>query len=367
MKLDKEGFMFPVVVNESACINCGLCAKVCPWENKIAPEQEHQQSYYGAYNINVEDIINSSSGGVYPALAKWVIAQGGIVYGAMLDDEHNLYHVGASDVVTLNKTLGSKYLQSDINGTYKECKSFLDSGRIVLYTGTPCQVHGLKRYLRKDYDNLYTADVICHGVPSAKMFHAYIDFLERKHKGRLVDINFRDKEKNRWSITLMYTIEHHNGKRKKYYLENRNSEYFVAFLRGYIERESCYECPFSSLNRPGDITMGDFWGYQYKRPDLKHEEGLSLILSNNPKGDYLIEVLRKEGIHFNVVDETCVEASENKNLYKPTKRPRERDLIYDELETKGFDFIADKYFRNHESLVQRVKNKIYTLVSTKKL
>ena len=171
-----------------------------------------------------------------------------------------------------------------------------------------------------------------------------------------MDINFRDKKRNGWSITLRYTIEYSNDKRKDYYLINKLSEYFMAFLGGYIERESCYSCPFSSMRRPGDITMGDFWGYQFKRPDLKHDEGLSLIIVNSEHGKRIVDVLHRNGVQFNAVDEECVKASENKNLYKPTLRPEVRSVVYDELQNFGFEYIAKKYFRRTQTLRNKAKN-----------
>lgn len=353
MSQDKDGFLFPTLVSDD-CIDCGLCAKVCPMEKIVNTSEE--QKFYGAYNLNSQDIINSSSGGIYPAFAKWIIAQEGVVYGASLDSNHKLFHIGVATAKEVMKTLGSKYFQSDIKDTYKECKANLDGGKIVLFTGTPCQIHGLKCYLGKDYENLYTADVICHGVPSEKMFNAYVSFLEKKHKAKLIDINFRDKNRNGWSITLRYTMEYPNGKRKDFYLISKLSEYFVAFLGGSIARESCYVCPFASLDRAGDITMGDFWGYQKMRPDIKHEEGLSLLLSNSKKGEYILDVLRKNGVILIEVDEKCVQASENKNLYCSTSRPAFRDIVYDELENKGFEFIAEKYYRHTHTLRNKLKN-----------
>lgn len=353
MSHDKDGFLFPTIISEN-CINCGLCARVCPMETKVKPPYE--QKYYGAYTQDAHDILASSSGGIYPTLAKWVLSQNGIVYGATLDSKRNLYHIGAHSKNEVDRTIGSKYFQSDIRDTFKECQSDLEEGKIVLFTGTPCQIHGLKCFLKKDYEKLYTADVICHGVPSQKIFNAYVQYLENKHHAKLVDINFRDKKRNGWSITLRYTMEFANGKQKDYYLISKLSEYFMAFLSGSIARESCYICPFSSLNRPGDITLGDFWGYQRKRPDLKHEEGLSLILCNSMKGKYLIDVLQRRNVVINEVDEACVKASENKNLYNPTTRPELRNKIYEELEKEGFEYIASKYFRYTHTLRNKIKN-----------
>jgi coenzyme F420-reducing hydrogenase beta subunit len=151
-------------------------------------------------------------------------------------------------------------------------------------------------------------------------------------------------------------MEYANGKRKDYYLISKLSEYFMAFLSGSIARESCYTCQYSSMNRPGDITMGDFWGYQKKRPDLRHDQGLSLIIVNSTRGERILNELRSLGICFNEVDAACVEASENKNLYYPTKRSEIRNRVYEELEQHGFEYIANKYFRKTHTWKNKLKN-----------
>lgn len=354
MEANSEGFLYPVIEESSKCIECSLCAKVCPMEQEN--DYEYSANYYAAYSTNREQIDNSSSGGLFPELAKEFLNKEGIVFGAYLPEDHKLIHVGISESNELTKLLGSKYIQSDLRNTFSECKQKLTEGKSVLFTGTPCQIAGLRRYLRKDYENLYTADVICHGVPSQKAFDLYVDFLEKKHKAKLVDIDFRDKKRNGWSITLRYTMESPNGKRKDYYLISKMSEYFMAFLTSQVLRESCYKCPFASMKRPGDITMGDFWGYQKTRPELKHDEGLSLLLVNTEKGKQLADILLNKGAVLNAVTEESIKSSENGNLYHPSKRPQHRDTIYEEMLAVGFDAVAEKNFRKTQTLKNRIKN-----------
>lgn len=348
MGKNDDGIIVPIISNKDACIDCGLCSKVCPVENKITTN--YSNKYYGAYSDVPEDINFSASGGIFPALARWVIEQGGVVYGAYLDGEHDLYHTKITEAKDIKKLQNSKYFQSEIRAAYKTCKADLQEGRLVLFTGTPCQVQGLKLFLKKDFENLLTADLICHGVPSKKMFDAYVAFLEKKHGGKLADINFRDKERHGWSTTLRYTMEYQDGKREDYHLISQLSEYFTAFLRGAIARESCYTCQFASMNRPGDITLGDFWGYQKKRPDLRHDQGLSLIISNSAKGEKVIHELRNHGVCLTEVDEECVKVSGNRNLYFPLQRPEIRDRVYVELEQFGFEYIARMYFRKTQTV-----------------
>lgn len=356
MKETEEGFLYPEIADKSKCLNCSLCAQVCPMENER--EAKNVINALAGYTKNKETVMKSSSGGIFPELAEVFLKNSGIVYGAYLQDDHKLIHIGIERSEDLGKILGSKYIQSDMQDVYAACKQELENGKKVLFSGTPCQVDGLRKFLRCEYENLYTADVICHGVPSQKMFDQYVTFLEKKHRAKLIDINFRDKTRNGWSITLRYTMEFKDGRQKNYYLLSPLSEYFSGFLGGYFMRESCYACPFASLERPSDITMGDFWGYQKTRPDLKHDEGLSLLLVNSDKGERLIQMLEDKGVFLDTVSEESVRDSENKNLYKPTRRPEQRNTIYSELNQEGFAFIAKKYLRRSFSAKNRIKNKL---------
>ena len=344
MRRDADGFLFPFVSDSTKCIDCKLCQRVCPIENPL--KHEDKGIYYGAHSNQDELVQKCSSGGIFAELAHSTLLEDGYVFGAAFDDALCLAHHCYSKDDDISPVFSSKYLQSDLKDSYVRCKELLAKGKKVLFSGTPCQISGLHQFLRKEYDNLFTVDVICHGVPSEAFFHSYVDSLEKRHKGKLTYINFRDKRKNGWSITLRYIIER-NGKNRVYDLSRRESSYFMFFLKGLIARESCYSCPFASMHRPGDLTLGDFWGYHRTRPELKHDKGLSLVLSNTEKGERMIDYLQDHrDVTFVPVNEESIRVSDNKNLYKPTNRPDYRDFIYDDLRKNDYFFLEKKYFQS---------------------
>lgn len=353
MTTDKDGFYVPIVLDASSCVDCGLCSKVCPFENPEANEMTDE--FFAGYSQKEQIIMNSSSGGIFSELAIAILKENGKVYGACMDEYYNLYHIGISQLSDLPKLMRSKYFQSDIRNTYHECKQDLLDGKKVLFSGVPCQIQGLLRFLGKEFDNLYTIDIICHGVPSPLMFHEYKSYLERKHRGKLIELNFRDKNKYGWSVAMKYVIEGKQSKKKSFVYNYSMSEYLRPFLMGLLTRESCYKCPFSSLERSGDITLGDFFGYQITRPELAHKEGLSLVLVNNSKGQVLKEILNNVGVRLTKVSEYNVRMSGTRNLYNPTERPKERDFIYESLHEKGIDYLVKYYFRPKLTIRQKIR------------
>lgn len=186
------------------------------------------------------------------------------------------------------------------------------------------------------------------------MFKEYRLYLERKHRGKVIEINFCDKKKYGWSVAMRYIVEKSYGKRKEYVYNYHRSEYLLPFLKGLLTRESCYKCPFSSMHRPGDLTLGDFFGFQHTRPELEHKEGLSLILVNSEKGHSLLNVCKSLCIHMTQVDEHSVRMSGTRNLYAPTERPIQRDRIYVNLNERGVDYVIKTYFKPRLTFRQKL-------------
>lgn len=350
--VNEEGFEYPIV-DGTKCIDCGLCERVCPQKGQYT---HNESASFMAASSKDASINNSSSGGIFPLVAECIIKQGGVVFGTTLDEKHIAYQKSIDKVEEIAELQGSKYVFSSSRNTFKETEKFLDLGRPVLYVGRPCQIAGLKNYLKKEYENLYTMDFICHGVPSSKMFLAYIAYLEKKHGGKLIDINFRNKEKYGWSITLSYDISYQNGKVKRYYLPQRISEYFTGFLTGAILREACYDCKFSQINHLSDITLGDYWGYDKQDIEFDVSKGLSLVICNTEKGRQLLESI-KDRVHITDIAKDKV-VGDNKNLIHSTNRMECRDTIYKELEKEGFSSIGKKYLRSPNYKKEYMKAKL---------
>lgn len=277
MMRDKMGFSYPSV-DTAVCIECGACERVCPILTH-AKENEPLR-VIGAKNKDESTRSTSSSGGTFFELARSVISRGGVVYGCALDSELVARHIRVDTIDGLSALKGSKYVQSDVGTTYREVKELLQEGREVLYSGTPCQIAGLKNYLGKEYDGLLLVDVLCHGVPSPGVFEDYLKYLEDKFGSKPVSVNFRNKEKS-WK-RLYFEVIFENGKR--YFTFCGYDRYMSMFLNNISLRPSCYDCRFTTVNRQGDITLGDFWGIGRKYPERDDDKGISLIIVNSEKG-----------------------------------------------------------------------------------
>ena len=299
MVYDDEGFLYPKI-DKSKCINCGLCKNICPILNKPKVEEKVFPCAYAAYNKDLAVRMQSSSGGLFSLLADFVLSENGVVFGAAFNDKFEVEHIGIENAEDLNKLRISKYVQSRIGNSYKDAKKFLDNGRKVLFTGTPCQIAGLLKFLGRPYENLYTQDIICHGVPSPGIWQKYVEY-RAKCEGDDVsvkEIKFR-KKINSWK-KYSFSFVFSNDK------EYRKTPYYTdpmmkMFLFNKCLRPSCHKCAFKDVNRPSDITLADFWGVNGVARDLNDDKGISLVLVHSEKGKELFEKI-KDKIVFREVD-----------------------------------------------------------------
>lgn len=279
LKTDKEGFSYPVADTKS-CIECGLCEKVCP--KLYSFEQRHPLAFYAAINPNEDIRMQSSSGGIFTLLAEHIIQLGGVVFGARFNSKWEVVHGYTDKIECLSEFRGSKYVQSHIGNAYKLVEQFLKAGRLVLFSGTPCQVAGLYRFIRKDYKNLVTVDFVCHGVPSPKV---YAKYLREISCGRTINsISFRDKRKGWKGYHVVVNFESGVNLVEPFV---KNS-YMQGFLRNLFLRPSCYVCKAQEGASNSDFTLGDFWGADKICPKLDDDKGLSLIAVNSLRAQEML-------------------------------------------------------------------------------
>lgn len=355
MKEDEAGYLYPEI-NEDLCIECGACKNVCAYQHH--EESNNPIDCYAAVSKNMEQSEKSASAGIFSAIASKVLRDGGTVYGAAFDDDWNVSHIAVDSFDKLYKLQGSKYTHSNTGRTFSDVKKELINGRFVLYSGTPCQIAGLKQFLRKEYENLLTIDIVCHGVPSNKMLKDYIHSLEEKHKGAISQFSFRDKALG-WGINGNAFI---NGKKIK--LWQSASSYFYYFTKASLYRENCYSCKYTSSHRPADITLGDFWGIEKQHSDYLKDwdesKGISLIVANTIKGaDYLKacdEYIELKHSSFDKV------SAGNAQLRHPSHSGN-RDEIVDLFVEKGWDAIECRF--NNSIGVRRYSSQIKALLPSK--
>ncbi len=335
MEYDSEGFLYPVI-EKSKCHDCGLCIKTCPVINK--PNSHTPESVYALQYQEACSLKNSSSGGVFIGIAKYIQSIGGSVFGCIFDENNKAIIVEADSEEMLYKMQGSKYVSSDTGNSYSQVKRLLDDGTMVFYSGAPCQVAGLRNFLKKDYENLLTMDFLCHGMPSDKMFQSNIQYLEKKYRGRVSDYQFRDKSLKGWGLVSSFLVK---GKRR--FESGQLNGYFTGFIKGYMNRYSCYSCAFRGLERISDITVGDFWGYSGEK--INSEQGVSFLTVNTEAGR---KIYNDAIIGHYLIQETSttdVGKANSSLISNETENvPEIRKKIYSELDHNGYEMIRKKYF-----------------------
>ena len=366
MRADEEGFLYPFV-DEQACIDCGLCEKVCPVINQSEPRRPIE--VYAAKSSDEAVRRDSSSGGVFTVVAEGVISDGGVVFGAKFDKEWRVVHAWTDTIEGLVQFRGSKYVQSCIGNAYKEAEQFLTQGRRVLFTGTPCQVAGLKKYLRKEYDNLTTIDVVCHGVPSPLVWHEYLKELVRTRRtdGKnsvssslndlsvIADISFRDKTMGwkKFGFKIGYVASKATENTVSKSVTEHSIEpfydnlYMKGFLRNLYLRPSCYACASKSGKSGSDLTIADFWGVEKSHPELNDEQGVSALLVYNEDVE-LGDKMEKVAVEYNDV------LSSNTMIERSVAEPIERAEFWSEFPTRGVAVVATICRRMEPTFLSRV-------------
>ena len=347
MCYDKEGFLYPHV-DESKCSECGLCISTCHLlKADYNPNDSKVISCYGGYSKS-DDIIESSSGGVFWLLSQQILKVGGVIYGAVVEG-FKVYHSRGDSLKECERFRKSKYLQSDTKETYKEAQTDLKAGRMVLYSGTPCQIAGLYSFLGKLYDNLITCEVICHGVPSKAAFDKWLEELAIKHNGnKPVSVVWRDKSQGWSPVRLTYYFED-GSKWTSVQEENLFQRGFVNYL--YL-RPSCYSCKYARLPRVADVTLADFWRNSTSLKVSNENKGINIVILSSEKACKLFETIKDEMVYemdnIEHIVASCPHVSK-----KPFNNPK-RKSFFKLLRSHSFEKAIHKTL--DPSFCSRVKN-----------
>jgi len=333
--MDEEGFLYPAI-DEDLCSRCLLCKDVCSFQREFARLSPNEnQIFYAVKNKDERIRENSTSGGAFSALADRTLELGGVVYGAAFDTEFRLHHVRIGHREELDSLRGSKYIQSDMQGIFENVRGDLGNGLPVLFTGTPCQVGGLKGYLGQDYPRLLLVDLICHGTPSPLVWHNHIVGLQKSKGRNIARYEFRSKIFGWHRHTEMATFS--DGRTD--YASAQLTSFRNLFYSGFVLRPACYSCIYTCPNRTGDLTLGDFWGIERAMPPFDDDKGVSLVMVNTAKGrDVFAEM---HGRFF--AAESCLEACEQPQLKNPTAKPTGREMFWVEYRSSGHLYCIRKY------------------------
>ena len=329
MKEDAEGFWYPLVKYDE-CISCELCTKKCPIINPREIDRSYEIVSYAAINKNEKTRANSSSGGLFSAIAEAVIKKNGVVFGASFSEDFSVLTKSVDAIEKIYQLQGSKYVQSRIGDSYKIAKLLLEAGRIVFFTGTPCQIGGLYSYLNKDYDNLLTADLICHGVPSPLVWRKYINYRKEVAQSDIAKTSFRHKNCGWKKFSVLFEFTNNT----EYLQEHDKDPFMKAFLGDYCLRPSCYECAYKTQKRNSDITLADFWGIENVYPEMDDDNGTSLIIIHSLKGQKCIDSISEKLV---LREYSYKEIQKYNSAYlKSVDEPKERKYFLNKIEEQDF-------------------------------
>ena len=354
---DKDGFLYPVV-NKEKCKNCGLCRKKCP--NLNIKNKTSTFEYYAGFSKDNSILKQCSSGGIFYHLARKFIEDGGIVYGVEFEKNIGANHIAVDKIESLNKILGSKYLQSNGFEKYKEIKEALEKGKKVMFSGTPCQIAGLNKFLGVDYDNLLTIDLICTGAPSKKVFNIYIKSLEKKYRKEFMTIDFRNKKNNWYNYYVKLSFKNKNKYTSRFF-----NPLIILHYKQLSLRKSCSECNYRKGKAPSDIQLGDFWNIQFINKNFYNKDGISVIIVKTPKGKKMFEEILEEIEYTKVTEEDVLKTN---GAYNECKfNIKERNKFFKELDTSNNKYkvirkyskikLIDKIKIKKNLFVMKLKNK----------
>jgi len=347
MTIDEEGFLYPEI-DTHLCVECGACLKVCAFHKKdFANKIPKEQEVFALKHVDDEVRRKSTSGGAFTAISDYVLNHNGVVYGAILNDNFQVIHSKAINKEQRDEMRGSKYVQSNLGNIFKDIKSSLESDKLVLFTGTPCQNGGLKSYLGKEYDNLFLCDIACHGVPSPKVWEDYKEYLEKTYQDKIKNVIFRSKDTGWRNSSLKVEFNESN------HIKNMKEDpYYILFFSHLSIRKSCHQCVYASYHRVTDITMADFWGIENSDKSFADNIGVSLLLVNTKKGKEMLENIKGDLHLINSNHSNCYQPI----FEAPSKISPKRQLFWKEYLEKESATAIEKYGRL--SLLQTFLKKV---------
>lgn len=354
-EIDSEGFFRPVV-DLSLCTDCGQCSKACPLiSSSISikkPKETYKKKVYSCWLKSKALLRESSSGGAFSAFAESLLSKNGIIYGAGFDSDNKVYHKRIVNRSQLADLRGSKYVQSEIRTSFSDVKKDLQQGRIVLFTGTPCQIDGLYHYLGCRYEKqLFTVDLVCHGVPSPKVYYDYLQYMESIYGSKVKRISFRNKNPGWYVYGTKIIFE--DG--QVYEQDNWQDPFMRGFLRNWFLRPSCYRCKYANADRPADITIADDWGFKEEGLfDRDNDQGISMVMINSENGELLFNQSKSRLHVFQRTIEKAIKG--NAALNKPFDEPLERSDFWKDYQSLSFDEIIRKYLYSEE-IPESIKNR----------